>query len=425
MVQRIDNRNSITYKKRLPSPVHKDFLTFWECSANRKDSQIFTNSFCAFDDHVKQYNDGETFSPGAVTFDDWAPFAKTLCERYNLKPLRQYLNDEHRRFMGEIGIEKNRTTLILGLIHIKKSIKQKFNYSQAIDISQFPMKRRKRVKYLAYDVIQYIACSFNNLLIIDSIQIFNFITKLSTFSLKGNNDISTLLWQHDILCPNPQHTYSRQLSFKFAFIKSGNYYLAKPFSLCEIYVMERKQEWLLNISFLYHIKTFIEIRVDNNEDTFNNPYFMPCAAEYMNKKKFRRLALFSRICIGMTRDRTSNQTIEGTFNVDKNHPIGLKRNLRIHEYVRQTIKYQKYQIQHYFQECIEARNIALKQELDETRKSKIVLSDREKEIHEKFDKLIRIKYEGDYNRARIKKNWDSFYADSDVPEIHVQQNTSN
>ena len=320
LVKKIDGRNSITYKMRIPSPSKKGFITFWECTANRKNSQIFICSFIAFDENVKEYFNGLTFSPGAATMDDWPPFAKTLCLRWNLKPLQQYLDEEHRRFMGFQGIPKNNTILILGLIHIKKSIKQKFNYSKAQDISQFPMKIRKRIKYLAYDVIKYIAGGLNNLLIIQSIQIFNILTKSEKFSLKQENNVSHLFWQHHILCPFPQIQYQRHSSFKFEEIE-GQYHYAKPFPLCQMYVIQHNDNlWTFNLIFLRSIKQFIQINVDN-EYKFDNPYFMPCGAEYMNEKKFKRMALFSRICVGMTRDRTTNQTIEGTFNVDKNHPI--------------------------------------------------------------------------------------------------------
>ena len=136
--------------------------------------------------------------------------------------------------MGFQGIPKNNTILILGLIHIKKSIKQKFNYSKAQDISQFPMKIRKRIKYLAYDVIKYIAGGLNNLLIIQSIQIFNILTKSEKFSLKQENNVSHLFWQHPILCPFPQIQYQRHSSFQFEEIE-GQYHYAKPFPLCEMY----------------------------------------------------------------------------------------------------------------------------------------------------------------------------------------------
>lgn len=423
LVAPIDGRNTITYKARIPSPTTKGFITVWECHSNRKNQQIFNGSITAFDEHVKEYNNGDTFSPGCVTFDDWPPFCKTLCLRWNLKPFSQYLDDEHRRLMGMQNIPKNRCTLVLGLVHIKKSIKQYYNYSKAQEISKFSTKQRKRIKYLSYDVINFIASSFNVILIIQAIQIFNVLTKLTKFNLKQPVDVSDLFWKHDILCPLPQFQFERNSKIQFEFEASGNYYHSQPFPYFEIFVMERRSVFTMNLIYLNQLKQYIQISVDKDY-SFDNPYFMPCAANYMNVNKFRRIALFTRLCIG-ERDRTTNQTIEGTFNVDKNHPIDGKKKLRLDKYIQTTLKYQKYEHQQYFQECSEFRNLKIKQELDQTRKSNIALSEREKSIHEKFDKFIRIRLNGNYQRSVVKQHFDSFYKQEKYPPTISLQKISD
>ena len=150
------------------------------------------------------------------------------------------------------------------------------------------------------------------------------------------------------------------------------------------------------------------IEVKRNGNLINNPYYMPPAAQYMNDNKFNKIALFSRLSIG-ERDCVTNQTAEGGFSVAKNHPIETSKRPPLHVYVESEMKYEQIIHQHYVKECQEYYRRQMKNALDSTRKSKIVLTKREIEIHEQFDEYIRICFNGIYARDKIKDDYYHYY----------------
>ena len=63
------------------------------------------------------------------------------------------------------------------------------------------------------------------------------------------------------------------------------------------------------------------------------------------------------------------------------------------------------------------RSRRIKNEKDKTRTDKIVLNEREIEVYEQFDKLIRIKYDKKYNREQLKNDYIKYY--KEMNNIHA------
>lgn len=419
LVANLDGRKVNVYKMRIPSPCGKGFITPWQCIVNRKQADQFVTSFTTYHERLKSINDGQYFSPKAITCDGWPPFLNTSSKLFNGVTLQKYLCTEHQRMSGMPNVPKNKTTLILGLRHILQNVRDTFDYGKSEAFKLYKKDDRILVKVVAEKSIWWIAESYNLFRNLDCIQMVNIITKQKKFHLKNIMDFSSLLWTHDVLCPNPSLYFDHCKNKKFLYDTLGKYYCLEIFHQCQLFVMYRAKKWSLRVIFMGDSIGSLHIDVQNY--SFDNPYYMPVAAEYMNKNKYDKMALFSVLSIGERKKRT-NQFIEGTFNVDKNHNVSNHKLPRLDAYIQSELECETAVNQQYVQECLEFKSKKLMEELDQTRKSKVAMTEQELHLKEEFSKLILIYFKGNYNRENVIKDWNEFHQnDLFAPELTLQK----
>ena len=375
---------------------------------------------------TKTYNGGRHWHPGAVCFDGWPPFASELCLLYNQKPLKQYLKEEHLRMRATPynlvkDIPENNTTLILCVNHVRQNVVDTFKSPQTKVMRKIPVEIRKRVKELALVTIDWIKDSWNFNSIIDCIQFFNILTNTKSFSCSRETNVKNSFWKHDILCPHPEIDYGHIIKFKWN--PSMKHWCCDYMPRCSLFVFKESDgEHSFCVVFMDDIMSSYDVEFINSYKTFDNPYYCPAGGKYMNNNKYKKIALFCRLCIG-ARDIVTNQTSEGGFNLDKTHPVGVPKGSRVDEYIESELKMEEFIVQRYFAEVIEDEAKGITEEMDKTRKSKVRLSDEEVYIFEQFKKYVQIKWKGIYigNRGNIANDFNEFYK-NDINSPNMTKN---
>lgn len=288
---------------------------------------------------AKQYNDNKPYAPGSCMMDGYIGFQTSLCLHYNQKSIKQYLKEENQRMVdnhtkGNSDIPRNNTTLILCYVHIQKNVKDTFDNPTAKELKASPVKTRKRVKRFAQRIIEHIKETTDFKSIIDGIQGFNFLTRQKQLYLTRYMKLVPTFWRHPVLSPKPEEIYGSRA--KFTYETDGKYYCCEPFPKVEIFASYTNQQWILYVMFCGEYFGRIEVVVNNN--VIENPYYLPPGAKYMNENKFAKIGMFARLAIG-NRDRTSNQTSEGGFSLDKQHAAGAKKGSRVDIYIQSELEW--------------------------------------------------------------------------------------
>eukprot|EP01084_Bolivina_argentea_P184578 318342_1 len=417
LMRPINDRTATTYKMRVPAPKNVDgFMTAWQCTSNRKDASVFVTSFTSFNENVKQHNKGKTFSPGAITFDGWPPFANQTCLLFNECSIDFYSDTQLKRIRGDInpGPIFN-TTLISCFRHIGIDIDAHFDYPTSKEDKKFNKEIRRRVKELGKQAATICHESWNYFNVTNAIQFVNIVTRLREFDVSNPIDVAPLFWNHPIL---GSHNPSKKL-ISFEFDEDMNYYSCEIFDKMVCFIVNEGDQYTLFYTMLGFISQRGVVTKTSQHKYSNDSLYMPRGANYLNNNIFDKLAFFSVLSIG-ARISYTNQFIEGSFRADKHNQIEVNCKCLADEYAQSEVNTLNALNLSYIKECQNAYSKKIKNVLDQTHTSKPVLSKRERRIHEQFDRFVRIIQKGKYNRKSAVSDYHRYYKNK-----HEELNKNN
>lgn len=197
----------------------------------------------------------------------------------------------------------------------------------------------------------------------------------------------------------------------FDYDETARSYECELFEDMVIYVMcERRDTVSVFLDFDGKLTRRNVVSVVDGNLTIQNPYFMKCSSEYLNENKFPIFPLYSNISLG-TNVSANNQGVEGTFNADKNWPIGYKKGQVADVYAKAWIETSGAFHKSYIKECHEEYSRKQIQVMDKTNLEKVCLSDRETKIFRQVKNFVKVKLSNKYDRHSLIKDYNEFYED--------------